>query len=502
MQPGLSSRKLLGTIHDHAGRPRPDLGEGPEGGSLPGKRLLTRSYGIPLAPPEAATKERNTNLENCHYNDIGFDYTLSPPPPPSSIDPTTDIQQQLSANAERCHQRAERGNYRRGGDTVDDADLSLPDPPSSKDLGELYIGEINRANRLLLPVSIGPYGDFGPIFRNFLFGQGPRQPLSPFKDRPQANLAHLRATSHPAPFDVITTACTNWKRNKSRHFFVAILTRHPPRSPREHFLQKFGLHTTKALAVLLHNSFKHIVSMDPARDGGGGVRGGVIAASATAEGAHETTASRGPQGAASTAVAIAELKTRGTGELDANEAGGGDVVYDRTTTAVHEAMAEAQGEYLATTAASESPGELQTPRRQRTARTQEETATNTRRSIPLASSAVLTVREGDARRSSTPRHGWISAARACMLSATRRRVEFLSSTAELSPPTARHKGAATACDPKKLAHPGDGGRAPSRRVSSHTSRALINVNGAQGGENERDDTSGAMRSSRMGSSRM
>ena len=161
--------------------------------------------------------------------------------------------------AQRGSVGANEGGFT-GGDAVDDADLYLPDPPSSKDLGELYIGEINRADRLLLPVSIGPYGDFGPIFRNFLFGQGPRQPLSPFKDRPQANLAHLRATSHPATFDVIPTACTNWKRNKSRHFFGHSYT---APTPREHFLQKFGLHTTKALAVLLHNSFKHIVSAPP-----------------------------------------------------------------------------------------------------------------------------------------------------------------------------------------------------------------------------------------------
>ena len=231
---------------------------------LPSDEFETEKEGIcpsncNIKPFDASFSPRN---QSCPFDDIGLDYTLSPPPPPSPIDPTIDIQQQLSANAERCHQRAERGKYRRGGDCVDDADLSLPDPPSSRDLGELYIGDINRANRLLIPVSVGPYGDFGPLFRNFLFGQGPRQPLSPFRDRPQANLAHHRATSHPAPFDVVTTACTNWKRNKSRHFFGHS---HTAPTPREHFLQKYGLHTTKALAVLLHNSFKHIVSDPPGR---------------------------------------------------------------------------------------------------------------------------------------------------------------------------------------------------------------------------------------------
>ncbi|EJK51822.1 hypothetical protein THAOC_28972 [Thalassiosira oceanica] len=196
---------------------------------LPGDEIETEKKGIcpsncNIKPFDASFPPR---LHSCHCNNIGFDYTLSPPPPPSSIGPTTDIQQQLSANAERCHQWAERAKYRRGGDTVDDADLSLPDPPSSKDLGELYIGEINRANRLLLPVSIGPYGDFGPIFRNFLFGQGPRQPLSPFKDRPQANLAHLCATSHPAPFTSSPQHAPTGSAT-SPDISLAILTRHPP----------------------------------------------------------------------------------------------------------------------------------------------------------------------------------------------------------------------------------------------------------------------------------
>ncbi|EJK45923.1 hypothetical protein THAOC_35436 [Thalassiosira oceanica] len=119
-----------------------------------------------------------------------------PPPPPSSIDPTTDIQQQLSANAERCHQRAERAKYRRGGDTVDDADLSLPDPPSSKDFGELYIGEINRADRLLLPVSIGPYGDFGPIFRNFLFGRGLADKKKRISETARDSVSAVNAENH------------------------------------------------------------------------------------------------------------------------------------------------------------------------------------------------------------------------------------------------------------------------------------------------------------------
>ncbi|EJK57018.1 hypothetical protein THAOC_22985 [Thalassiosira oceanica] len=135
------------------------------------------------------------------------------------------------------------------------ADLSLPDPPSSKDLGELYNGEINRADKLLLPVSIGPYGDFGPIFRNFLFGKGPRQPLSPFKfkDRPQANLAHLRASSdsHPAtPPSTSSPPPVPTGNATSPGTSLATPTQHPPHVNISS--RNMGSTPTKALAVLLH----------------------------------------------------------------------------------------------------------------------------------------------------------------------------------------------------------------------------------------------------------
>ena len=68
------------------------------------------------------------------------------------------------------------------------------------------IREINTANRILLPVSIGPYGDYGPIFRNFLFGQAPLRDMTTFRGRPQSNLAFKRATTHPAPIGVVITA--------------------------------------------------------------------------------------------------------------------------------------------------------------------------------------------------------------------------------------------------------------------------------------------------------
>ena len=117
---------------------------------------------------------------------------------------------------------------------------------------EEYIREINTANRILLPVSIGPYGDYGPIFRNFLFGQGPLRDMTPFRDRPQANLALKRATTHPAPIGVVITTSVAWKKNKSRTFFGHSYTAPTPRessssslasTPRKHSQSCFKIHS-------------------------------------------------------------------------------------------------------------------------------------------------------------------------------------------------------------------------------------------------------------------
>ncbi|EJK63481.1 hypothetical protein THAOC_15855 [Thalassiosira oceanica] len=62
--------------------------------------------------------------------------------------------------------------------------LIVPDQPPGR----------TTADQLLLPASI-PTATWAPVFRNLLFGQAPRDPLPPFKDRPQAELAHLTRTS-------------------------------------------------------------------------------------------------------------------------------------------------------------------------------------------------------------------------------------------------------------------------------------------------------------------
>jgi len=55
---------------------------------------------------------------------------------------------------------------------------------------------------------------------------------------------HLPISSGKAPDDCLP--------NFFDHSYTAL-------TPREHFFQQFGLHATKALAVLLHNSFHNIV---------------------------------------------------------------------------------------------------------------------------------------------------------------------------------------------------------------------------------------------------
>ncbi|EJK57376.1 hypothetical protein THAOC_22584, partial [Thalassiosira oceanica] len=210
---------------------------------------------IPFVLESVACTVDGSELVKVHWLRL---HTL-PPPPPSSIDPATDIQQQLSANTERCHQRAERVKYRRGGDAVDDADLYLPDQPSSKDLGELYIGEINCAVRLLLPQSpLDPSATSARSSATFW----PRTPPAPVPvqeqtaSQPRTPPTPPPSTSSPPP---VPTG------NATSPGTCLVTPTYTAPTPREHFLQKYGLHTTEALAVLLHNSFKRIVSDPPGR---------------------------------------------------------------------------------------------------------------------------------------------------------------------------------------------------------------------------------------------
>ncbi|EJK59540.1 hypothetical protein THAOC_20219 [Thalassiosira oceanica] len=145
------------------------------------------------------------------------------------------------------------------------------------------------------------------------------------------------------------------------------------------------------------------------------VRGGVIAASSIVEGAPETAASRGPQGVAITAAVIAELKTSGLASSLSTKRTGALSSTTARQPAVHVAMAEAQ-EYLATTAASESPGELQTPKEAEDGSDAGGDGDKHAEEYPFGElgSPHREGRRGD------PVHGWISAARACVMSATRR----------------------------------------------------------------------------------
>ena len=93
-----------------------------------------------------------------------------------------DVSQQLSASAKQHNQQ--RKKYQRGDDKVDDADLSSSRTPRPRETWQtIHLRDQHSQQNTTPTVSIGPYG-------HFLFGQAPLRPLTAFRDRPQANLAH------------------------------------------------------------------------------------------------------------------------------------------------------------------------------------------------------------------------------------------------------------------------------------------------------------------------
>ena len=114
--------------------------------------------------------------------------------------------------------------------------------------GDSIIGDIHRANAVMMPWAICPHGGFGPILKNFLFHHDPLVPQAPFQsNRPNATLMYSKATSHPIPLGILHTANAIWSRTADKRRFFGYSYTAP--TPMEHTLQQLGLGVTKAFAL-------------------------------------------------------------------------------------------------------------------------------------------------------------------------------------------------------------------------------------------------------------
>ena len=145
-------------------------------------------------------------------------------------------------NAEANLQKKERAKLMR--DSVTDAAGTVIS-------GDELIGELFRANMVLIPMAIDPHGRLGPMFQNFLFGCRPRVPVTFRNNRFYAGAMYDRAVNPPTPTGILTTASIKWQQSHPRTFYGHSYT---APTPKEYTMGRIGLTFTKAFSLQIRNA--------------------------------------------------------------------------------------------------------------------------------------------------------------------------------------------------------------------------------------------------------
>lgn len=219
---------------------------------LPTSKLETEKPNVIATDPEARPFDISFDIDPsptddgppaCPFTTIGGDFVISSPPPPSDLTSCLDVEETVTATAEHHQQKYEKRKLMR---------RKITDPVTGADIhGDLLIGDIYKDNNVLLALVVGPHGELGPMFKNFLFHYAPRRHLAFRADRPYATDMYARATTAPCPLGVVTSASIVWKRTRTRKFFGHSYT---APTPKEYTLGKLGLVITKAFAVHIRNA--------------------------------------------------------------------------------------------------------------------------------------------------------------------------------------------------------------------------------------------------------
>jgi hypothetical protein len=135
------------------------------------------------------------------YNRIGFDVTL--------IHSTNDSS---SSNSEAAHYDESALRLRDGEKMKFARRTGGTNPITNRTLSaDEVIGEILDANNVFIPIAVGPFGEFGSLFRRFI-ERFRSLPLPAFSnERPNATRAAERAITNRTPYDVFGKADLIWK---------------------------------------------------------------------------------------------------------------------------------------------------------------------------------------------------------------------------------------------------------------------------------------------------
>ena len=114
------------------------------------------------------------------------------------------------------------------------------------------------SGKVLIPFAISPYGRWGGMFHRLLFGWSNTPGLS-FRTRLKAKEMYERATSHPAPSNLVGLATTQWQRTKPRHQHFYGHSYTAP-TPKEWALQRLGLVIDNALCIHLRDAERGLLA--------------------------------------------------------------------------------------------------------------------------------------------------------------------------------------------------------------------------------------------------
>jgi hypothetical protein len=117
------------------------------------------------------------------------------------------------------------------------------------------IGEVLHTNNVFIPISVGPFGEVGILFRRFI-GSHRILPLPEFSaDRPNATRAAALAVTNRTPYNILGKADMSWKESHGSKLFDRS---YMSQTPSTWANQRLGLATVTNLANHINASLTKI----------------------------------------------------------------------------------------------------------------------------------------------------------------------------------------------------------------------------------------------------
>ncbi len=123
--------------------------------------------------------------------------------------------------------------------------------------GDVVIGELIKANMVLLPFAIDPHGRWGPILQHFLSLSDKALDYNFPQHRPNARNMFTISTTYPCPIGILRTADSIWKSNKMQQFFGYSYS---SPTPSIFTIQQLGLGSTKAFTAHICNATRPLTT--------------------------------------------------------------------------------------------------------------------------------------------------------------------------------------------------------------------------------------------------